>query len=320
MRALVLASFTALGAALAACSATTNVGFGGNSTGAGGAGTGSSSSDINLGGGIVGTGGSTTGNDCSAASQLVYVLSTDDGIYSFDPPSKQFNLVAQLNCDTTGQLTPNSMAIDRNAVAWINYVAPDDSSGVVYRFDLTTKKCEKAPAVTLDYGWTRLGMGFSTDAAGSTNETLFVAGTADQLTGVGPGLGKLNMANHQVVPIGDFASPLSGQSAELTGTGDGRLFGFFTSSPVEVAQIAKTASGGVVAITKEKKVTSTPPLAWAFSFWGGSFYLYMSDGTSNSTVTKFDPSANTLNPSYATAPFIIVGAGVSTCAPLTPPS
>lgn len=319
MRALVLASFTTLGAALAACSATTNVGFGGNSTGSGGAGS-STTSDISLGGGIVGTGGTSTGGECSAASQLVYVLSTDDNIYSFNPPTAQFTQVASLNCDTSGQLTPNSMAIDRNAVAWINYVASDDSQGVIYRFDLTTKKCDKVPTVTLDYGWTRLGMGFSTDAAGSTNETLFVAGTADPFTGVGPGLGRINMTNHQVVPIGDFASPLSGQSAELTGTGDGRLFGFFTSSPVEVAQLAKTASGGVVGISKEKKVTSTPPNAWAFSFWGGSFYLYMSDGVSNSTVTKFDPTANTVNPSYAKAPFIIVGAGVSTCAPLTPPA
>jgi hypothetical protein len=63
-----------------------------------------------------------------------------------------------------------------------------------------------------------------------------------------------------------------------------------------------------------------PPSAWAFSFWGGSFYLYTSNGVSNSTVTKFDPTTKTVDSSYTlTAPVIIDGAGVSTCAPLTPP-
>jgi hypothetical protein len=37
-------------------------------------------------------------------------------------------------------------------------------------------------------------------------------------------------------------------------------------------------------------------------------------------VTKFDPSTHAVDSSYQlTAPMIIVGAGVSTCAPLTPP-
>ena len=95
-----------------------------------------------------------------------------------------------------------------------------------------------------------------------------------------------------------------------------RLFGFFTTSPVRVAQIDKAAG----AILSDMPVSGIPvPSAWAFSFWGGAFYLYTSDGLSNSTVTRFDPTTKTVDTSYVlTAPAIIDGAGVSTCAPLKP--
>ena len=69
------------------------------------------------------------------------------------------------------------------------------------------------------------------------------------------------------------------------------------------------------------KVSGVPtPLAWAFTFWGGAFYLYTSaDGTTNSTVTRFDPTTQAVDTSYVlTAPTVIDGAGVSTCAPVKP--
>ncbi len=62
------------------------------------------------------------------------------------------------------------------------------------------------------------------------------------------------------------------------------------------------------------------PAAWAFTFWGGAFYLYTSeDGLTNTTVTRFDPVTKTVDTSYKlTAPAVLDGAGVSTCAPLQP--
>jgi hypothetical protein len=125
-----------------------------------------------------------------------------------------------------------------------------------------------------------------------------------------------------VVPVGQFTgSTLKGQSAELTGTGDAKLFGFFTTQPVHVAQIDK-GTGATPASGDHALSQVQVPGAWAFSFWGGAFYLYTSDGTSTSTVTKYDPTTNAVDTSYIPGQdtqFIIVGAGVSTCAPLTPP-
>ncbi len=75
-------------------------------------------------------------------------------------------------------------------------------------------------------------MGFSTDAMGSTAETLYVTGTGTVGGGDSPGLGKIDLATKKLVPIKQFSGDalLVGQSAELTGTGDARLFGFFTTS------------------------------------------------------------------------------------------
>ncbi len=138
-----------------------------------------------------------------------------------------------------------------------------------------------------------------------------------QGTASSPGLGSIDLSTGTLHAIAQFTgdSNLTGQSAELTGTGDARLFGFFTTDPVRVAEISKTA----VKIS-DMAVQSVPvPNAWAFSFWGGSFYLYTSDGTTNSTVTKVDPSTMSVDSSYVlTAPTVIDGAGVSTCAPLKP--
>src|SRR5206468_4171769 len=124
---------------------------------------------------------------CTAAAELIYVLSAENDLYSFDPPSKTFKKIGPLKCDTSAQpgLQPNSMAVDRNAVAWVNYTAGDtltgaDTAGVVFKVSTFDASCQPTP-VNLTQGWWRLGMGFSTDTVGGTTEKLFVAGTGDPM-------------------------------------------------------------------------------------------------------------------------------------------
>ena len=63
------------------------------------------------------------------------------------------------------------------------------------------------------------------------------------------------------------------------------------------------------------------PNDWAFSFWGGHFYLYTSQGQgvgNGSNVTDYDPVSGSIDTTFMTGiGFDIVGAGVSTCAPTT---
>lgn len=315
-------ALTLLPALLVACSATGS----GQNTGGSTAGSGGSTGGGLIGGsgGGIQTGGSGGGTsaDCDAASTYVYVLSDENDMYSFRPADKVFTKIGHLGCNTT--LQPNSMAIDRNATAWVNYVDSgafgDDTAGVVYRVSTKDASCEAQPAANLPQGWFRLGMGFSTDgAAGSTAETLYLTGTS---SGSSPGLGKLDTTNGQLTPIGTFTGALAGENAELTGTGDGRLYGFFTTTPVQVVELNKTNGATITPVSLPQVET---PAAWAFSFWGGDFYLYTApdplvDPTRTTNVTRYRPSDGSVDPNYmVNIGFRIVGAGVSTCAPLEPP-
>jgi hypothetical protein len=106
---------------------------------------------------------------------------------------------------------------------------------------------------------------------------------------------------------------------------DARLFGFFTTSPVQVAEIDKINKPGAILETTKLPAVETPA-AWAFSFRGGDFYLYTApdpnvDPTRTTNVSRYRPSDGTTDPSYMTnLGFTIVGAGVSTCAPVAPPT
>lgn len=310
----------------AACSASPgNKQFTGGE-GPGGAGTGSGTGgELSLGGGFVGQGGSVPGDGCAEEAKLVYLLSTDNKIRSFDPGKKEFGQPFSLSCPVPNDgndWQPNSMAVDRNAIAWVNYVGTSfagDAAGLLFEVDLAKKTCAPTPTVHLPSEWFRVGMGFSTDSAGGTSETLWVTGTSS--IGQSPGLGKIEMASKLLHKSpGPFNGDplLAGQDAELTGTGDAKLFGFFTTSPVRVAELDKASAK----ILSSHTVGNVPkPNAWAFSFWGGAFYFYTSDGFATSTITRYDASTNQVDGSYVlNAGAIVVGAGVSTCAPLKPPS
>ena len=333
-----------LAATLIACGSTQGSGFqdgassggdGGGTSSSGASGSGSSTSSGGSSGSTLGGNGSSSGagssggNGCSGeAANFVYVLSAQNDLYSFAPSQKAFTKIGQLACQTTMQ--PNSMAVDRNAVAWVNYVQSDqrgnDTAGAIYQVSTSDASCQATPAVTLPSGWYRLGMGYSTNGT-TTSETLYVTGTGSAKASTGAGLGSIDFSASTVNSLGAFTGALAGQNAELTGTGDGRLYGFFTTSPVQVAQIqidsTTGAPGTILSQTPMNGVIT--PLDWAFSFWGGHFYLYTSLGLpaplgQGSNVTDYDPVSGSIDTSYMTSiGFDIVGAGVSTCAPVLPP-
>jgi hypothetical protein len=295
---------------------TTSSGSGGNgaagTSGTGGSGavtTGTGIGGLGIGGDVgVGSGGA-PGGDCTAAAELVYVFDTDNNIWSFDPPTKQFTQIATANCG----IGPNSMAIDRNLVAWLNF----DGDGAIYKFDLSTNGPCEPSGINLPGEFTQVGMGFSTDVAGGNSETLYLDGIG------GGGLARVDMSTGSVVMLGNFGNDpnLSGQSCELTGTGDAKLYGYFTTDPVHVASIDK-ASGKILVDHALNGVS--PPSDWAFSFWGGDFYLYAAPGnnaTGNSSVIHYSITTGAIDMAYVPdTGMTIIGAGVSTCAPVKPPT
>ncbi|HEY8087831.1 MAG TPA: hypothetical protein VIF09_08300 [Polyangiaceae bacterium] len=235
-----------------------------------------------------------------AASTLVYVITESNNLYSFYPPNASFTRIGTIACPAAPGMTPFSMAVDRQGIAYIVF-----NDGELFRVSTGTAACVPTGFAPNQKNFsTTFGMGFSTNQVG-TGETLFLAGD-----GV-PSLTTLDVKTFQIGTI----LPFSLAAAELTGTGGGGLFGFWdpggsTGTDSAIVQIDK-ATGQVTNSSTLHGVAQGS--GWAFAFWGGDFYTFTAPGAS-SVVTRYDPNAQTVTQVAATDE-IIVGAGVSTCAP-----
>jgi hypothetical protein len=255
------------------------------------------------------------GDGCSDASKLVYVISRDSDLYSFEPGSFTFTHIGTISCpseDPTSAFPafPFSMAVDRGGTAWVLF-----SDGNLLKVSTKDASCTSTSFVPNQAGFTLFGMGFVADGPDASTDTLYVSENVN-----GNGLGKIDLSTLTLTAIGPYTGALAGQKAELTGTGKGDLFGFFLTTPAQVASIA-TTSGSVMNADALNSVTVGTD--WAFSFWGGDFYLYTGNSTdtaqNGSTVTRYSPSDGGVTVLSNGLGFFIDGAGVSTCAPTTPP-
>jgi len=295
-------------------------GSGGSGTGSGSSFGGSSGTSSNSSGATgFGSSGSTAnnGNDCaSGIGQYIYVISDENNLYAFDPtkvPSMSaFALIGPVAC--AGGDSVNSMAVDRQGTAWVNYTG----GGI---FKVTTSSpvtCQSTSFAPNQGGFTNeLGMGFSSDAAGSSAETLFVSDNdgpgGHGVVGGGKGLAKIDLSTMTLTPLGGYTGANMGFNAELTGTSDGKLYGFFTTTPANLAEIEKTTGATPSPLSLPTVNASTG--GYAFSFWGGDFYFYTQYNTPTTTVTHFHTATGVAVDVMTDIGFTIVGAGVSTCAP-----
>jgi hypothetical protein len=166
-------------------------------------------------------------------------------------------------------------------------------------------------------GFTLFGMAFVSQSAQSPCDTLYAHsfsgfGGFSEAQGSGQ-LGRLVDLTAQVVSSIDY------DGGELTGTGDGRLFAFAGANPAKLVEYDKT-DGSVVETTPLSGLELTN--AFAFAFWGGDFYFFTEASTfaNYSEVTKLDYDGDgSLSTVNGNAPIRVVGAGVSTCAPIVPP-
>jgi hypothetical protein len=251
-----------------------------------------------------------SGGGCVTATQYVYTLADDDSLYRFDPPTLTFTRVGVLDCPAPPSTSPFSMAVDRNGDAWSVF-----TDGSLYHIDTTNAHCTSTAYVPGQAGWTTFGMGFSADAPGATTETLYVSGF-DEATMTPQGLGKIDLTTMKLMPIAMYDK--LDAAAELTGTGDGKLFGAFALSPFVVAQIDK-GTAQILSQAPQAPITYSPSQSnFAFAFWGGDFWLFVGPGSSTD-VFHYQVASQTTT-KVKTVSFAIVGAGVSTCAPIIPRS
>jgi len=247
--------------------------------------------------------GSATG-DCSEASKLVYVIDQfSNHLSRFDPSVKQFTDLGALSCPTAGGATPFSMGVDRSATAWVLY-----SSGELFHVDTTTLACTKT-SWTSQAGLTVFGMGFSTDTAGGSTDSLYIGGGASQ-TQSSFTLARVDTTTMVATALGNEP-----QLPEMTGTGDAELWGFFPeASTAAVVQIDKT--NGTALQTFPEPSLAGSGAGYAFAFWGGDFWVFLiRAGDSESKVYQIDGSTGAIKGTTSSGGRTIVGAGVSTCAP-----
>ena len=250
--------------------------------------------------------------DCpDAEATLVYVVTEANELYSFFPTDGTFKFISKLTCPVDSMFNPFSMAVDRKGVAYVEFT--DDR---LYRVSTATGACIGTNFQPDQQGFTAFGMGFATNSVGPT-ESLFVAGSTGMNAGMSRGLASIDVATFNLTPVGNFIPDIA--NAELTGTGDGRLFAFYNKQtnpqggnlpPSFIGEI-DTSNAHVIAETAFPTVGQGT--GWAFAFWGGDFYMFTAPGAS-SDVTRWRPSDNSVNV-VASLPTRIVGAGVSTCAP-----
>lgn len=246
--------------------------------------------------------------DCpDAEATLVYVVTSENELFSFFPDDGSFKFISNIACPAPDQATPFSMAVDRRGVAYVQF-----TDKRLYRVSTATGACIGTSFTPDQAGFGQFGMGYATNDVGPT-EFLFVAGTRDGNLPRSPGLARIDPITFALTKVGDFVPDIA--RAELTGTGDGRLFAFYTKSanngpPSFIGEI-NTNTARVIAETPFPTVDQGN--GWAFAFWGGDFYMFTAPN-GGSDVTRYRPADNSLTV-VATLPSRIVGAGVSTCAP-----
>lgn len=242
-------------------------------------------------------------DDCIVDARDIYLLSETSEMYRFYPPKLEVERLGPLLCQTAEGAEPYSMAVARDATGYVLF-----TDGSLFSVTLPDLVCTPTTYATAQQGWTKFGMGFVSEEPGTDEETLFVTDATD-----GRGLGIVDIAEMKLIPLLPLTS-YEGRS-EVTGNGAGRLNAFLSDGTPRLVEI-DPHSGNFVEDTALPKIEIGR--AWAFAFWGGAFYLFTAPASS-SQIDKFDVERQTTKTILGSLGFTVVGAGVSTCAPITGP-
>ncbi len=234
-----------------------------------------------------------------AGITYIYLITEENDLYHFYPPDLSFAKNGTIDCTSAG--TPYSMAVDRAGTAYVLF-----NNGELFQVSTATAACDTTEFVSGQDGFSALfGMGFSSNKD-DPGETLFIAGQ-------GPGrLGTIDPVTMKLTTVGAFSQEIG--NAELTGTGDARLFAFGVDNGNAVIHLAEISKPDAVVLDDKTIPFPDSISAWAFAFWGGDFYFFISTTGGFSDVFRYHPDDQSFT-QVASLDRTIVGAGVSTCAP-----
>jgi hypothetical protein len=248
-----------------------------------------------------------TGGCPDAGSTPIFVVTQQSAFMSFDPAMGTFTRIGWLACPASlnADATPFSMAVANAGVAYVVY-----TDGELFRVGTADASCQKTGLSPLGASQQRagvgptFGMGYSRDSPDGDG-VLYVAGDEGQ----GPRLASLDIATLSFQLVGAF-DPSIGRP-DLAGNGSGDLFAFYgTDAGSAIAQADRSTA----------RLTGSSALPGvfrgggsAFAVWGGDFYTFTAPNV-RSVVTRLRPRDGSVA-QVAELDDVIVGAGVSTCAP-----
>lgn len=249
--------------------------------------------------------GATGGNECPMGTELIYTIGQLDGkLSTFDPSTKTFHDLGPLQCPTAFGATPFSMSVDRAGNAWVLY-----NNGELFKVGIQGLGCTKL-SWTPPSGLEVFGMGFSTEVAGGEAESLFIGGglTQTQSSYI------LARVDPNTMTATTFGS--QPQLPEMTGNGNAELWGFMPeATTARVVQLDKTT--GAALQTFMQPTLGGTNTAYAFAHWGGDYWVFLQrNAETNTTVYQVDGTTGAITSMTPAIGHTVVGAGVSTCAPV----
>jgi hypothetical protein len=267
----------------------------------------------------------------SDAQEYIFVVDRDNKLYRFEPAADahSFQLIGTLDCpagdpiwspDAFADATPFSMSVDRDAVAWVLY-----TSGEMFRVSTEDASCTPSGFQPSQADYDLFGMGFVADSPGSAGEKLFAAGfIVHRVNGMRyeHKLGYVDPMSLQLSHVTAMGTLLHGP--ELTGTGDARLYAYFPGGDDRIVELDKSTGSELAGRQWPAGQLPGEPLSYAFAHWGGRFYVFVTSegsfGGNETQVIRVDPEANggagLAETVTQTGVPEVVGAGVSTCAPI----
>jgi hypothetical protein len=243
--------------------------------------------------------------ECDATSRLVYVVDMTNRLFSFDPSNaaSPFHEIGTLSCGSFAA-TPFSMSVDRTGRAWVLY-----TDGQIYFVNTATAACQSSgyqPSLTA----LQFGMGFAASTGGQERLYVSVDNTTPELEWIDPQ--SLRMSSVGALPVAEY-------SPELSGTATGSVFAYYPGQQTSFVARIDPASGHSLQQWNVPTL-SGEPTGWAFAHWGGRFYIFVTDSSSglqeDSKVLVLDPQSSQTSVMLDHLPYVIVGAGVSICAPI----
>jgi hypothetical protein len=242
-----------------------------------------------------------------AGATLIYTITQQGDLYSFYPPTLAFTFIGSISCATSSN-QPFSMAVDRTGIGYSVF-----QDGTLHLIDMANAACKDTPFVPGQDGFLTFGMGFVANT-GDAGETLYVAeGNVMALPRPNSlGLATIDTRTLALTFVANFNPPNPGP--ELTGTGAGQLYGFFTNDVGSGSHIIQIDPATGKQLQDFPLAAGMPNDGYAFGYWGGVFWVFTTPDGVNTNVTRFDPVSNS-ETNVMTLSEGVVGAGVSTCAP-----